>query len=106
LTARPWRCARQTLRPPLGWDPITSASIYGEYDAVLVDPLTTVFEANALGDWVCESVADPVSITSSTRPPTDPSPYHLSDLRLYAVKTLDSTIRLSQPWACAGTVPE
>ena len=25
--------------PPLGWDPITSTLIYGEYDAVLVDPL-------------------------------------------------------------------
>ena len=38
--------------PPLGWDPITSTLIYGEYDAVLVDPLTTVFEANALAQWV------------------------------------------------------
>jgi glyoxylase-like metal-dependent hydrolase (beta-lactamase superfamily II) len=38
--------------PPLGWDPITSTLIYGEYDAVLVDPLTTVAEANAVADWV------------------------------------------------------
>src|ERR1700723_2777829 len=38
--------------PPLGWDPITSTLIYGEYDAVLVDPLTTVAEANALAHWV------------------------------------------------------
>jgi glyoxylase-like metal-dependent hydrolase (beta-lactamase superfamily II) len=38
--------------PPLGWDPITSTLIYGEYDAVLVDPLTTVFEAEALAQWV------------------------------------------------------
>jgi glyoxylase-like metal-dependent hydrolase (beta-lactamase superfamily II) len=38
--------------PPLGWDPITSTLIYGEYDAVLVDPLTTIFEANALAQWV------------------------------------------------------
>jgi hypothetical protein len=38
--------------PPLGWDPITSTLIYGEYDAVLVDPLTTVFEANVLSEWV------------------------------------------------------
>ena len=37
---------------PLGWDPITSTLIYGEYDAVLVDTLTTVAEAKALGDWV------------------------------------------------------
>jgi hypothetical protein len=38
---------------PLGWDPITSTLIYGEYDAVLVDTLTTVTEAEALADWVC-----------------------------------------------------
>jgi glyoxylase-like metal-dependent hydrolase (beta-lactamase superfamily II) len=37
---------------PLGWDPITSTLIYGEYDAVLVDTLTTVAEAEALADWV------------------------------------------------------
>src|ERR1700730_988816 len=37
---------------PLGWDPITSTLIYGEYDAVLVDTLTTVAEAKALGVWV------------------------------------------------------
>ncbi|HXW53852.1 MAG TPA: MBL fold metallo-hydrolase [Myxococcota bacterium] len=38
--------------PPLGWDPITSTLIYGQYDAVLVDALTTVSEARALADWV------------------------------------------------------
>ncbi len=38
--------------PPLGWDPITSTLIYGEYDAVLVDPLTTAAEATALAHWV------------------------------------------------------
>jgi glyoxylase-like metal-dependent hydrolase (beta-lactamase superfamily II) len=37
---------------PLAWDPITSTLIYGEYDAVLVDTLTTVAEAEALADWV------------------------------------------------------
>jgi len=37
---------------PLEWDPITSTLIYGEYDAVLVDTLTTVAEAEALADWV------------------------------------------------------
>jgi ribonuclease BN (tRNA processing enzyme) len=37
---------------PLGWDPITSTLIYGEYDAVLVDTLTTVAQAEALADWV------------------------------------------------------
>jgi glyoxylase-like metal-dependent hydrolase (beta-lactamase superfamily II) len=38
--------------PPLGWDPITSTLIFGERDAVLVDALTTVAEAEALADWV------------------------------------------------------
>jgi glyoxylase-like metal-dependent hydrolase (beta-lactamase superfamily II) len=38
--------------PPLGWDPMTSTLIYGQYDAVLVDPLTTVSEAHALAEWV------------------------------------------------------
>ena len=37
---------------PLGSDPITSTLIYSEYDAVLVDTLTTVAEAEALADWV------------------------------------------------------
>ena len=39
---------------PLGWDPITSTLIYGEYDAVLVDTLATVAEAEALADWVAD----------------------------------------------------
>src|SRR5271163_4018771 len=38
--------------PPLGWDPITSTLIYGDYDAVLIDPLTTVAEATAVAEWV------------------------------------------------------
>ena len=37
---------------PLGFDPITSTLIFGEYDAVLVDAMTTVAEAEALADWV------------------------------------------------------
>src|SRR5574337_33551 len=37
---------------PLGFDPITSTLIFGEHDAVLVDALTTVAEAEALADWV------------------------------------------------------
>ncbi|MEU6403368.1 MBL fold metallo-hydrolase [Streptomyces sp. NPDC046985] len=37
---------------PMAWDPITSTLIYGEQDAVLVDPLTTVPEAEALAAWV------------------------------------------------------
>jgi glyoxylase-like metal-dependent hydrolase (beta-lactamase superfamily II) len=36
----------------LGFDPITSTLIFGEYDAVLVDAMLTVAEANALADWV------------------------------------------------------
>src|SRR5579871_1972755 len=36
----------------LAFDPITSTLIFGEYDAVLVDAMTTVAEAEALADWV------------------------------------------------------
>ncbi len=35
-----------------GFDPITSTLIFGEYDAVLVDAMGTIAEANALADWV------------------------------------------------------
>src|SRR5271155_4795150 len=35
-----------------GFDPITSILIFGEYDAVLVDAMLTVAEAEALADWV------------------------------------------------------
>jgi glyoxylase-like metal-dependent hydrolase (beta-lactamase superfamily II) len=37
---------------PLGFDPITSTLIFGEHDAVLVDAMGTVAEAEALADWV------------------------------------------------------
>src|SRR5580704_15505347 len=37
---------------PLGFDPMTSTLIFGEYDAVLVDAMTTVAEAKALANWV------------------------------------------------------
>ena len=37
---------------PLGFDPMTSTLIFGEHDAVVVDALTTVAEAEALADWV------------------------------------------------------
>jgi glyoxylase-like metal-dependent hydrolase (beta-lactamase superfamily II) len=40
--------------PPMAWDPTTSTLIFGETDAVLVDTLTTVAEAEALGDWVAQ----------------------------------------------------
>ena len=36
----------------LGFDPITSTLIFGEYDAVLVDAMRTVAEAEALADWI------------------------------------------------------
>jgi glyoxylase-like metal-dependent hydrolase (beta-lactamase superfamily II) len=40
------------LGPPMGWDPITSTLIYGDFDAVLVDAPHTVSEARALAEWV------------------------------------------------------
>src|ERR1700722_1695853 len=36
----------------LGFDPMTSTLIFGEYDAVLGDAMTTVAETEALADWV------------------------------------------------------
>jgi len=36
----------------LGFDPITSTLIFGDYDAVLVDAMGTVAEAEALAEWV------------------------------------------------------
>src|SRR6202046_34325 len=36
----------------LGFDPITSTLIFGDADAVLVDAMTTVAEAEALADWI------------------------------------------------------
>src|ERR1700678_1019858 len=35
-----------------GFDPITSTLIFGEYDAVLVDAMCTVAEAEALANWI------------------------------------------------------
>jgi glyoxylase-like metal-dependent hydrolase (beta-lactamase superfamily II) len=37
---------------PLGFDPATSTLIFGEHDAVLVDAMTTVAEAEALANWI------------------------------------------------------
>jgi glyoxylase-like metal-dependent hydrolase (beta-lactamase superfamily II) len=37
---------------PLGFDPITSTLIFGEHDAVLVDAMLTVAEAEALAKWI------------------------------------------------------
>src|SRR3974390_1464835 len=36
----------------LAFDPITSTLIFGEHDAVLVDAMTTVAEAEGLADWI------------------------------------------------------
>ena len=36
----------------LGFDPITSTLILGEYDAVLEDAMMRVAEAEALANWV------------------------------------------------------
>jgi hypothetical protein len=36
----------------LGFDPMTATLIFGENDAVLVDAMGTVAEAEALADWV------------------------------------------------------
>jgi glyoxylase-like metal-dependent hydrolase (beta-lactamase superfamily II) len=36
----------------LAFDPITSTLIFGEHDAVLVDAMMTVAEAEALADWI------------------------------------------------------
>src|SRR3954447_25958254 len=38
--------------PAMAWDPMTSTLIFGERDAVLVDALTTVTEAEALASWL------------------------------------------------------
>jgi len=37
------------------WSPTSSILVYGERDAILVDTLTTVAQANALADWVAKS---------------------------------------------------
>lgn len=42
---RPWG-------PPMAWDATTSTLIFGESDAVLIDTLTTVDEAEALARWI------------------------------------------------------
>ena len=42
----------QPFGPPLSWDPITATLIYGQYDAVLIDALTTAAEASTLADWI------------------------------------------------------
>jgi hypothetical protein len=59
---------------PLGWDRITSTLIYGEYDAVLVDTLTTVAEVEALADWVgLHHRISPPSTSPSATPTGNPT---------------------------------
>jgi hypothetical protein len=41
----------------LGFDPITSTLIFGEHDAVLVDAMMTVAEAEALAGWLLCTIA-------------------------------------------------
>src|ERR1700731_1470937 len=55
FTARGKAMVGERPRPfgePLGFDPATSTLIFGEHDAVLVDAMTTVAEAEALAHWV------------------------------------------------------
>ncbi|HEY6874600.1 MAG TPA: MBL fold metallo-hydrolase [Geobacteraceae bacterium] len=42
----------RSFGPPTAFDPMTSTLIFGENDAVLVDTLATVAEAEALANWV------------------------------------------------------
>jgi hypothetical protein len=51
----------------LGFDPITSTLIFGEYDAVLVDAMTTVAEAEALG-LDCAAQSQPGNHLYNARP--------------------------------------
>ena len=55
---------------PLGFDPITSTLIFGKYDAVLVDAMMTVAEAEALAEWVAlhNRNLETIYITHARRP--------------------------------------
>ena len=46
------RRAAQPFGEAFGFDPITSTLFFGEHDAVLVDAMMTVAEAEALAAWV------------------------------------------------------
>jgi glyoxylase-like metal-dependent hydrolase (beta-lactamase superfamily II) len=43
---------RKPFGEPLGFDPMTSTLIFGEYDAMLVDAMKHVADPEALGDWI------------------------------------------------------
>ena len=49
---KPFRAPPPTVGDAPAWDPTTSTLIFGDRDAVLVDPLMTVAEATALAQWV------------------------------------------------------
>jgi glyoxylase-like metal-dependent hydrolase (beta-lactamase superfamily II) len=49
---KPFVAPPPTVGDAPAWDPTTSTLIFGDRDAVLVDPLMTVPEATALADWV------------------------------------------------------
>jgi glyoxylase-like metal-dependent hydrolase (beta-lactamase superfamily II) len=49
---KPFTAPPPAVGDPPAWDPTTSTLIFGDRDAVLVDPLMTVREATALADWV------------------------------------------------------
>jgi|SRR5215469_14467184 len=49
---KPFVAPPPAVGDPPAWDPTTSTLIFGDRDAVLVDPLMTVQEGAALADWV------------------------------------------------------
>jgi glyoxylase-like metal-dependent hydrolase (beta-lactamase superfamily II) len=49
---KPFRAPPSKVGDAPAWDPTTSTLIFGDRDAVLVDPLMTVAEATALAQWV------------------------------------------------------
>ena len=49
---KPFHAPPPTVGDAPAWDPTTSTLIFGDRDAVLVDPLMTVAEATALAQWV------------------------------------------------------
>ena len=54
---------------PFGWDPATSTLIFGEHDAVLVDPLTTVAEAAVVMRGASGSVTSAMKTWSQLEAP-------------------------------------
>jgi hypothetical protein len=67
---------------PLGFDPITSTLIFGEYDAVLVDAMGTVAEAEALANWVALHNRNLV-VAGHKKPGAPDSPSTIQDTKRY-----------------------